>query len=64
MQSYCGRLLVVPMMVLLRELSHDPFHELAVQLELLHHTSHIVWRRWWIVGTATTTTRPNHPAKI
>ena len=63
-QSYCCRLLIVSMMVLVRELSHDSFHELTVQFKLLHHASHIVWRRWWIVGTTAMTTRSNHPAKI
>src|SRR3954469_6514483 len=63
-QSYCGRVLGVPMMVLLWELSHDPRHELTVQLELLHHTSHIVWRRWWIAGTTATTSWSNPPTKL
>ena len=64
MQRYCDRLLIVPMIVLLRKLSHDPFYELTVQLELLHHASHIVWRRWRIIGTTATTTKSNHPAKM
>src|SRR4051812_14528116 len=63
-QSYCGGLLVVPMMVLLWELSHDPRHELTVHLELLHHSSHIVCQRWWIGGTTATTSWSNHPSKI
>ena len=63
-QSYCGSLLIVSVMVLVRELSHDSRHELTVQLELTHHASHIVWRRWWILGTTATATRSNHPARI
>ena len=50
------------LLVLIRELSHNPLHELLVHLELLHHHGHVIWRRRWIVGTTTTTTTTSHPA--
>ena len=63
-QVHDSILMVVTMLVLLRELSHDGLHELPVQLKLLHHSGHVI-RRWrWFVATTTTTTGSNHPAKI
>src|SRR3954469_18791136 len=63
-QSHRGMLMVVPMLIWLRELSHDIFHELSVQLELLHHRGHVIRRRRWFVGSTTTTSTTSHPAKI
>src|SRR3954465_14752067 len=65
-QSHCGMLMVVPMLIRLRELSHDIFHELSVQLELLHHRGHVIrWRGGFVGGTTTTmTSTTSHPAKI
>src|SRR3954469_11936526 len=63
-QSHRGMLMVVPMLIRLRELSHDIFHELSVQLKLLHHRGHVIRRRRWFVGSTTTTSTTSHPAKI
>ena len=65
-QIHDSILMVVTMLVLLRELSHDVLHELPVQLKLLHHSGHVIRRRRWVVATTTTTTTTgsNHPAKI
>src|SRR3954471_16273329 len=67
-QSHRGMLMVVPMLIRLWELSHDIFHELSVQLELLHHRGHVIRRpRWFVGGTTTTTTTTSiysHPVKI
>src|SRR3954464_12874793 len=63
-QVHASMLMVLTILVLLRELSHDVLHELAVQLELLHHSGHVIRRRRRIVATTTTTTGSNHPAKI
>ena len=46
-----------------QERSHHILHELAIHLELLDHTSHVL-RRWWEVATTTTTSWSNHPANI
>src|SRR4051812_4270188 len=63
-QSHRGMLMVLPMFP--RELSHDIFHELSAQLELLHHRGHVIRRRRWFVGgtTTTMTSTTSHPAKI
>src|SRR3954470_18418515 len=62
-QVHDSVLMVVTMLVLLRQLSHDVLHELPVQLKLLHHSGHVI-RRWrWVVAPTTTTTGSNHPAK-
>ena len=67
-QSHGGMLMVVPILIRLRELSHDILHELTVQFELLHHRGHVIRRRRWVVGTTTTstttTTTTSHPARI
>ena len=63
-RTHGNMLVVMTLLVLLRELSHDVLHELTVQLELLHHRSHIIWRRRWFVATTTTTSGSNHPDKI
>src|SRR3954464_15291664 len=65
-QSHRGMLMVVPMLIRLRELSHDIFLELSVQLELLHHRGHVIRRRRWFVGgtTMTTTSTTSHPIEI
>ena len=46
-----------------RKLSHHVFHELAIHLKLLDHTSHVL-RRWWEVATTTTNSWSNHPVNI
>src|SRR3954468_23254677 len=67
-QSHGGVLMMVPILIWLGELSHDILHELTVQLELLHHPGHVIWRRRWVVGSTTTstttTTTTNHPSRI
>src|SRR4051812_35116536 len=65
-QSHGGMLMVVPILIRLRELSHDILHELTIHLELLHHRGHVIRRRRWVVGstTTTTTTTTSHPARI
>ena len=57
-------MVLIVVMVLVLELINDSLHEHLILLELLHHRGHVVWQRRWIVGTTTTTSRSNHPAKI
>src|ERR1041385_8440270 len=59
-QSHGDMVMVVPILIRLGELSHDILYELTVQLELLHHRGHVIWRRRWVVGT-TTHPRPRPP---
>src|SRR3954471_25080085 len=65
-QSHRGMLMVVSMLIRLWELGHDIFHELSVQLELLHHRGHVIRQRRWFVGgtTTTTTSTTSHPVEI
>ena len=55
---------LIIVLVLVLELINHSLHEHLILLKLLHHRGHVVrWQRW-IVGTTTTTSRSNHPAKI
>src|ERR1041384_1502803 len=57
-------LVLVVVLVLVLELINDSLHEHLILMKLLHHRGHVVRRLWWIVGTMTTTSGSNHPAKI